>query len=272
MGTKEEIGQMLDSLNKFDTSQTDPPITEAPESPSTDPPAEEIVDVDTLTVPPKTEAPATEPPVEDELTTYKNKVEALQRRVDELSKPKATKPPSTKAPSTDPPISEEDFLKDTDLEDISRDPSAFNKLLNSIYSKAVRTARDEIRKGSETTLRSIPDIVKTNVAIQADLLKKSEAFYESNKDLKPFKKVVAAVFEEISAANPDKTFDEILPEVGKEARKRLELVHEATQHKSVDKDNPPPLPRKKGGRVQQPKPDTSSLQSEIEAMNKVVRP
>jgi len=165
---------------------------------------------------------------------------------------------------------EQDFVGELDIEELVHDPKEFNKLLNNIYQKAVTDTRQILGEG---VLRSIPDIVKTNIGIMTNLKKASEKFYEDNEDLKPFKKVVAAVFEEITSEHPDKKYDEVLNEVGDEVRKRLDLKKESVKKKGVDdKGNPPKLPRKSGkaGDSKDNKPDLSPLQDDIASMNKTL--
>ncbi len=164
----------------------------------------------------------------------------------------------------------QDFIGEEDLDDIVRDKDMFNKLLNSVYSKGVTDAR---KLTSEKVLLSIPDIVRNNIEIVTNLKKMSEQFYESNKDLVPFKKVVATVFEEIAAENPDKTYNALMDLVGPETRKRLDLHNKVSEDKrSTNKDKTPRLPEKKNSqRSVLEKPETSSLQDELDAMNKVIR-
>ena len=161
---------------------------------------------------------------------------------------------------------DQDFVGELDIEEVLRDPKEFNKLLNTIYQKAVTDTRQILGEG---VLRSIPDIVKTNITVMTNLKKASDKFYVDNKDLVPFKKVVATVFEELASENPGKKYDEILDEVGTEVRKRLDLKKEAVKKDVDDKDDPPKLHRKKGkaGGPEDEKPNTSSLQNDISKMN-----
>lgn len=158
-----------------------------------------------------------------------------------------------------------DFIGDDDPDDIVRDKESFNKLLNSVYAKGVSDAK---KIATEGVLLSIPEIVRHNITLQNTLREVSEKFYKDNSDLTGFKKVVAAVFEEVAAENPGKKYTEIMDLVAPEARKRLGLAKAA---KKEEKEKAPRLPEKKGGSRQSPsKPDTSSLQSEIEEMNKTI--
>jgi hypothetical protein len=162
-------------------------------------------------------------------------------------------------------------LKDVDIDEVTRDTGSFNKLLNTIYKKAVESVRGEVRKTKEETIQSIPSIVSTNMELQKTLKEMSDNFYESNKDLKPFKKVVGVVFEEIASQNPKLDYNEVLGKVGVETRKRLELKPIVITPNVKDDDPPPSLPRvKKGGRILQPKTESNPVINQIDEMNKTL--
>lgn len=164
-------------------------------------------------------------------------------------------------------ITEQDFIGDLDLDDLTRDKGMFNKLLNAVYSKGVN---DSKKLATEGVLMTIPDIVKHNVNLITSLAKTREEFYSENEDLMPYEGVVAVVFEELAAKNPDKKYNEILKEVAPEVRKRLAL---STKAKELEKKgNPPRLPSSKGGpRSIGKKPETSALEKELDEMNTLLR-
>jgi hypothetical protein len=205
----------------------------------------------------------------DEVTTLKARIVEL-----ETAKPKDEPEPKPEPdPEPEPePIKEVDFLGDLDLDDLNRDPVAFNKLLNTIYTKGIEIARLESLSSQEGILRSIPEIVKSNITVVSSIKKAGEAFYKENEDLKPWKKAVASVFEEVAAENPDKTYAEVLKDVGPKVRERLDLQKKANEpkdDKDPDDDTKPKLPRNKGNKRQTTKkPKTSSLESELDEMNK----
>ena len=158
------------------------------------------------------------------------------------------------------------IVGDIDFEEVSRDPKEFNKLLNKIHVQSVTDARKVVGEG---ILRTIPNVAR-NIFDQMNALKKvSDKFYEDNEDLKPFKKVVGTVTEELMSENPDKKLEEIIKDVGSEVRKRLELQKKAvTKTEEKDKGSPPRLPGKKKttGRSQN-KPNLSSIETQIGEMN-----
>jgi len=237
---------------------SDSPLTEAPAtgSPSTESPSTQA---------PSTESPSTNAPATDAPDEKDKIIEELRAKLAEKESLK------TDAPTTEAPLALDiqDFVGDLDIEDVMNDPAEFNKLLNKIYQQAVTDTRKVLGEG---VLRSIPDIVRSNIITMANLQKASDQFYADNEDLRPFKKVVAAVFEELASENPDKRFDVIMKDVAPEVRKRLELHKQATKKDVGDGNKPPRLPRKKGrsGRNQD-KPNPSPLLNELEQMNKTLR-
>ena len=271
MGTKEEINEMFDALERtVEADESSSPATEPPVEDPKNEPVPPQGDESAQTDPPN-DAPATEPPPPDPAEELKRENEELRRKLEESLKPKEA-PPKTSPPATEPPIADQDFLKDVDVDEVVQDKESFNKLLNNIYKQALKDARLDIKRNSETVLTTVPDRVVQSIEVKESLRKMSETFYERNKDLKPFSKVVGVVFEELAQQNPEKKYNEVLEMVGVETRKRLEL--KAPDGNSPvepkPKSSPPPLPRKQGGRVPKPSQETNPLAAEIDAMNKVL--
>ncbi len=195
-------------------------------------------------------------------------IESLRKENEELKKAKVetkVEPKEEPKPTT---LEEQDFIGELDPEEIIRDKNSLNKLLNSVYMKGVADAE---KVTSEKILLHIPDIVKYNIGIMNDLKETSENFYKENPDLKPFSKVVAAVFEELMSNNPGKNYKDLVKEVGDETRKRLDLHKKAVVEEKKPEDKTPKLPTKKGSiTVTDKKPNTSPLQNEISEMNKTL--
>lgn len=166
---------------------------------------------------------------------------------------------------------DQDFIGDLDLDDLTRDKTALNKILNSVYAKGVN---DSKKIATEGVLNTIPEIVKHNLTLLTSLKEASDKFYAENKELVPYKKVVAAVFEEIASKNPDKKYPELMNLVAPEARKRLNLQKQAVKEdkESEGKDGKPPkLHGARGNQRQVPsKQNLSSLENEISEMNKTL--
>lgn len=262
-----KIQQDVDLMNKsFDEGIVDElVVTAAPttEEPAADPPTTDEPEKFKTEAPktgaPETKAPKTEAPTTDAPDDRDQVIKDLRTK---LAEKETSTAPKTKAPTTDAPVTfeDQDFLKDVDLENLTDDAEKLNKLLNAVYQKAVT----DTRSAPGIDLQSIPDMVM----VATNLQKVTESFYAENEDLKPFKKVVANVFDDLVAKDPNKTFGDVVNEIAPEVRKRLELPD---QVKKLDKGKPPKLPRKKGkpGRSQD-KSILNPLQTELEEMNETL--
>lgn len=270
--TLEEVGLMNKSFNDLygdkGDLQTDPPTTDVPaatDAPATDEPATDIPSTDA----PKTDGPKTESPVTDAPTT--DVPDERDQTIADLRAKLAEKdlgPKPADAPTTLTPLELEsqDFIGDADVEGLTTNKEALNKLLNSVYSKGIVDARKIINEG---VAKTIPPLVTDQMSMATQMKEIKDNFYGENEDLKPFPNVVSTIFEELAKENPTETYINIIKSVAPEVRKRLNLPEYT---KKVDnKGNPPKLPRKKGksGRSQ-PKPKTSSVESELDAMNEVL--
>jgi len=191
--------------------------------------------------------------------------ESLRAKLAEVPKPKAEPEPD---PVVETELTEQDFIGDLDLDEVTRDPTEFNKLLNKVYLQAANDTRKTLGEG---VLRTIPDIVKANIVTISNLKKAKDDFYDENKDLKPFKKVVGAVFEELQSDNPDKTYTEILGDVAIEVRTRLELKKEAVKATPAKNNTPPKLHGNKGkAGSSSTKPKTDALLNELDEMSQTL--
>ena len=275
-----DVTKDLEAMNKvFDMNpepgvpdfKTDPPGTDEPgtTAPSTKEPSTDTPDTTAPgTVVPETPAPTTEVPAEDPRDA---EIRSMRAEIEELKRSKrTTKAPKTDAPSTDAPISEEDFLGDVDLDELSRDPAQFKKVLNSVYAKAIQTVRAEMKKADELVMRSMPGIVKHNIALETELKNMKDNFFKENKDLEPWAKVVANVFEELGSANPDKRYDEILPDVAREVRSRLNLPTPDKSNNNNNNNSTPPPRKNKRGQRQNQRPELSQMEQELDAMDKAL--
>jgi len=257
------IQKDVDEMNKTFSGEeitTDPPVpeTDAPidlvdevktEPPSTDEPEEFKTDA------PETSAPKTDAPTTDAPDDRDQIISDLRAKLADKGEAPKTQAPTTTAPLT---FEDQDFVGDLDIED----SSDLNKILNAVYQKGITDTRGIV--GKQAT--SIPNIV----TMVSNLQKATETFYNENKDLVPFKKVVATVFEDLVAENPNKPYSDLMKDVAPEARNRLELP--PIQKKTVDKGKPPKLPRKKGksGKTKD-KPTLDPMQADIDEMNKDLR-
>lgn len=256
---KSEISQMLSALEGSPLEEESEELKEEPKEEEKEEPKEDEEEEpeEESKEEPKGEKEEEQKPNEKDL-----EIEALKAENERL---KAEQKKGKEEEEKEEKFEEQDFIGDVDLDDLFHDKAELNKLLNSVYSKGVKDAR---KLTSERVLLSIPDIVKHNIDLQTSLREASEQFYADNQDLKPFRKVVATVFEEVASKNPGKKLGEVMKIVAQEARKSLDLHKEA---KGKEKPGVPKLPNKKSGTGElKSKPSTSSVQDEINQMNQVL--
>ena len=211
----------------------------------------------------------------DALGKLEKEMVGLRAEIIELRKPTdipkvepvpETVPVPEPEPTPEPEeVEEQDFIGDLDLDEVTRDPAEFNKVLNKVLLKGIDIGEGRRKQSNETIIRSVPDIVKKNIEIVTNLKRMSDKFYEDNPDLKPWQKAVASVFEEKIAENPDKTYEEIMGDVGTVTRERLKLNKEAIVKEK--ETTSPKLPGNKGNKRSTNKPKTDSLAGELDAMD-----
>ena len=264
---QKELSQMMESLNRTSTGEPEPEpkVEEVKEEPKVEPEPEPVSEAKAEEVKEPELVPEPVKKPEEPVLDEKDKVIADLRTKLAEKEIKKEEPPKKEEPE-EPKFDEQDFMKDVDLDELTRDPKEFNKTLNRIYQKAVIDSH-------KTVLQTLPDIVKAHVLIMDNIKKTRDKFYEENEDLKQFGKVVAIVFEEVASANQNKSYDEIINLVGPEVRKRLDLPKVAGKAEKEEKLTlvPPKLPHKgaKAGKVQE-KSSTNPLQDELEEMTKVL--
>ena len=261
---KDQIGEMIKSLADQPGNEPEPePIKEPEPTPEPEPEVKEEVKEPESEPEPEPEVKEPKPDVKED--NRDKTIADLRAKIADFEAKKSE--PVKQEPKKEQPVSQDedqDFLGELDVDEVTRDPKELNRLLNKIHHKAVMDTRDIL-------MRDLPNIVRTQATIVDDLRRTSEQFYNDNKDLAPFKKVVATVFEEFVSKSPDKSYSDLIKEVGPEVRKRLELPTPSPTKSAPESSKPPRLPSKgsRAGQVQ----DSSTnepLQSEIEAMNKVL--
>ena len=267
MSIEDEVKVMNDILDgKVVEEPTPTPIPEPTPEPEVKE-EEPIVDdkVETPEPEPKPEpTPTPEPEVKEDPRDAR--IAALEAKLAALeAKPKETIEPKVEVPAV---VEDVDFVKDLDLDEVTRDPNEFNKVMNQVYKKGLADSEQRV---VEKVLKTLPDIIQNNIKITQELEKTRDDFYNENPDLKGFQQVVATVFDELSKSNPGKGYKDLITLTGPEVRTRLGLPKPGP--KPVErKQAAPKLPSGggKGGREPE-KQQLSGVESEIEAMNRVVR-
>jgi vacuolar-type H+-ATPase subunit I/STV1 len=257
-------GEVVEELPKEEVAMVEEPKVEDfnPESPKEEPKSDEPKETIEKEIPTEEEQKKEDPVPEDKdkvITDLKAEIEVLKAAQE---KPKVEEVKKEDSPIA-PTFEEQDFLKDKDLDELTRDPKEFNKVLNEIYKKASIDA-------GERLLKSIPEIVKSQVVIHQQLIELANNFYSANPDLVKYKKNVALVFEDLQSKNPDKSFSDLSAEAAQETRKKLNLPN--PEIKEVKKLDPPPILPTKSGQAGRPssQPSTQKIQDDLAAMNKAL--
>lgn len=274
---KSEVQEMNDMFeSRSETAEPEPEedssdneAEETEEQPDEEEEVKEEETVETVEEGAEEEEPEPEPETEDEPEEdEKDKIIAeLRKKLDAKDAEEEPDSEPEPEPEQEPTFETQQFLdEDEDLDDLIREPGRLNEVFNKVYQQAVTDTRKTLGEG---LLRSIPDIVRANVDIMDKLKQMNNKFYSDNKDLEPFKKVVAAVFEEVATASPGKDMMDLLPAVADESRKRLELHKKAVQ--TNDRKSPRLPRRKRRTALLEDKPNTNPLLNELEEMNKTIR-
>jgi len=273
---KEQIDEMLNLVTNKSTPAEEPPVevkdtppAEEPKEEASEPAAEEPAE-EAAEEPkkkpeeesePEPEPEPAEPPAVDELASTKAEIADLKRKLEEL-----ISKPLTKETPPEEPADLRFVSEDADIDDITRDPREFNKLLNAVYRKSRESTLSEVTK-------NMPDVIRENLAVIENVKKASDKFYTDHADLKPFKKVVAIIYDEVSKAHSDWDTDRVLKEVGSEARKRLDLERRPAEQPVERGDRrtmqPHLPPGSKGAKRSVDKPKVNPLADEIDKMNQV---
>lgn len=270
MSVEEEIGQMIDSIEGQSEESVDEKHDDEKEAKGEEDKGKEVEE--------KTEESKADSDTSDkEVVEEKEEVEKVTEPDDKdkvidslrtkLSEIEDKAEPKVEA-KVEEPKADEKFLKDIDLDDLTREPEKFEEVLDKVYRRAVRDSNMEV-------LAKLPDLVKTHITVTNELKAASDNFYAENEDLKKFPKVVQTVFDELASADPKAIYKDVIAKVGPEVRKRLELPtptkSDKKEVKSETKNDvrpPKPAGSRTGGRTSQPRSTKSNaLQDEIEAMN-----
>lgn len=208
----------------------------------------------------ETEEEVVEEEVEvDELAELREQNRLLQERVETLSSFSIGTQPAPQEPETTPtsaPAFTGFLAEGESVDDILDDPKKFNEFAMRIYSRAKEDARTEV-------LRSIPNVVIHQVQQQRVLNDAIEEFYKENEDLKPVRRTVGVVTNEVVSEHPDWALDKVLDEVAKKTRQVLGMKQrvESRIKKRVRK---PALVKKKTTSSAKPaSPNISELERDI---------
>jgi len=247
------IDSFLDEFEKKDNPEPEPVVEpevdkdkdiESEPEPDKDKPKEDEPKVDES----KEELNSDEPKVE--LTPEPSEVEILETRNQKLldllegrteGAPKEIVPDDSIEPDlkvADKVVEPEamEFIKAEQLEELLENPAKFNEVLNKVSAQAVERGE---KQTVEKILRSIPQIVATQVSNRIAVTRMVDKFYDDNKDLSHVKKTVGAVANEVHAENSDWAVEKVFKEAAVRTRKLLGLEEAALKKDDKKKDKEP---------------------------------
>ena len=147
------------------------------------------------------------------ITQLEDEKEALQAQLEKEDEIVEKKPEVEVEP-------EKDFFEGIDYEEITKTPENFMKFLKDF--------KENIQTGVQTKVvgdvfRSLPAVVMKQSNYAAGLRSAANEFWDGNEDLKPVRKTVGTVVNQIVADHPDWKLNQIFDEAGKTTRKLLKM-------------------------------------------------
>ena len=153
-----------------------------------------------------------------------------------------------------------DFIKDVDMDDVASDPKVFNKILHAVVARVQHLTTEQV-------LRSIPQVVMSQVQQQTYFKRIADKFYDDNKDLINVKQVVRACAQQVQKDNPEWEIEKVFTETAKKTRETLGMsAHTVVSEEELPSDDESAFAKPKGGSKSNLKQKKSSLQSEIDEL------
>lgn len=195
----------------------------------------------------------------------------FRQTAEELSAPTPKETPKVKvdepSPKEPPPKvtkrewKDQNFVGDTPIDEYLDNRDKFNALLNAVgkYIYENSSAVDPVALRTDV-LQGIPEVVGKFVSGMMALRTMANEFYETHSDLKPYRNLVAAAANNLSAQHPDWTMSQVMEQSAVLARKTLGLRQRAISRKPKES---PPGTKPVGTRKTQT-PTMTGVQKEIE--------
>ena len=153
-----------------------------------------------------------------------------------------------------------DFIKDIDMDDVSSDPKVFNKILHAVVARVQQQTTEQV-------LRSIPEVVMSQVRQQSYFKKMADDFYTDNKDLVNVKQVVRACAQQLQKNNPEWEIEKVFSEAATKTRETLGMsAHVIEKEEELPSADDAAFAKQKGGSKSNLKRQKSSLQTEIDEL------
>lgn len=143
----------------------------------------------------------------------------MRQELDDLKKTVGA-PKKEEEKEEPPPKLPEDLasklLGEYSLEDVTEDP----KLFAEVLGRAITLGRDMTY---EHVMKRVPKLVVSQAKAYQDLMDLTRKFYNENKDLRPYKNLVATAANEVHSENPEWGTEKVMSEAATRARKTLKL-------------------------------------------------
>jgi hypothetical protein len=157
-------------------------------------------------------------------------------------------------------LSSYDFIKDIDMDDVSSDPQVFNRILHDVIKKVQLQTTEQV-------LRSIPQVVMSQVNQQTYFKRMADKFYEDNPDLVHVRQVVKACTQQVQQTNPEWEIEKVLKEAAIKTRSTLGMAaHKIEDDSEVPSAEDAAFGKSRGGSKSNLKQRKSSLQTEIDEL------
>ena len=153
-----------------------------------------------------------------------------------------------------------DFVKNIDMDDVASDSAVFNKILHAVIARVEQRTTEQV-------LRTIPQIVGSQVQQQTYFKKMADTFYNDNKDLINVKQVVKACAQQLQKNNPEWEIEKVFAEAAVKTRETLGMsAKKVESDESITSAEDAAFAKSKGGSKSNLKQQKSSLQAEIDEL------
>lgn len=112
------------------------------------------------------------------------------------------------------------FMDGLDIDEVLSNGDNLNKLLLAVYNAGLGEA---VRRASDNVLGSVNDLVSRYVREQLTMSEMVKEFYDTNPDLRPVRRTVAAIAREISAGDPELKPQDVFAQTAVKVRQVLKL-------------------------------------------------
>lgn len=161
---------------------------------------------------------------DEQITISKAELDDLRTQLSNLSaKVLDTPAPKAAQADSDAPATEAlDFIGELDIDEVVTNP----ELLNQVLNKVLITAQQRI---GQAFCEALPTLVQPTIHQTLALDRAVNRFYDENPLLGNFRPVVGQVTNQLQAANPEASLDELLPKIAEESYRILKIDPKAVK-------------------------------------------